>query len=107
MANDDNLALFGDRVERLSLAHDIKRRRSLAQLDREERAPGSWLPLSKVLLIVAICIVLKALAISHLSEGAYRTHVLYLDSGSTVERLVGVVLAPDRFSLELSRYLTF
>lgn len=106
MPDDENIALFGDRVERLATAHDARRRRGLAKLDREERVPGTWFPLGKILLVLAICVVLKALAIAHLSEGTYRTHLLYLNDGTTAERLLGAALAPDPLSLKLSRYLS-
>lgn len=106
MWTEDQLSMFGKRVDRIEADHQAQRRRSLKRLEREEQVPGSWIPWSKVLLIMAMCIVLKSLAISGLGEGTYRTHVMYLETGSTFERLLGVILTPDRISLELSRHLS-
>lgn len=107
MSNEENYGLFADRVGRVVEDHKVRRHQSMARLTYRDRAPGAGLPYGKILLVVAICIVLKALAIASLSEGSYRTHIMYLETGSTAERLIGAALAPDRISLALSRHLSW
>lgn len=106
MSQDDNLALFGDRVEKITAAHEAGRSRKTAQVNRGYRGEGSMLPLGKILLACVLYVALKSLAIAVMSEGTYRTHVMYLETGTMTERFVGAALAPDRLSLELARRLS-
>ncbi|WP_424969156.1 hypothetical protein [Dinoroseobacter sp. S76] len=106
MSQDDNLALFGDRVEKITAAHAADRKPARDRVNRGYRGEGSMLPLGKILLACVLYIALKGLAIAVMSEGTYRTHVMYLETGTMTERFVGAALAPDRLSLELARRLS-
>lgn len=105
MSDQDNLALFGDRVARLSSTRDAKQRHGIVCCARQKRSRRTWLPLGRILGVLAICVVLKAFAIAYLSEGTYRTHLLYFDQTNMVESLLAAALAPDPLSLKLSRHL--
>ena len=99
MSDQDNIALFGDRVARLTSTRN----------DPGPRGAPAWGPklnLGKIVLFVALCLALKGLVIAYVSEGTYRTYLLYLGSDTVTERLLGAVLAPDPVSLRLSRYLS-
>jgi hypothetical protein len=106
MSDRANLDLFQERASRVAAAHKVQKHQRMVSLGHLERAPGARLPYGKLLLVLGMCLVLKALAIATLSEGTYRTHVMYLQTGSTVERLIGAALQPDRVSLALARHLS-
>jgi len=95
------------RVARVEAAHAARRNRDVLSGVPDAPLPTLWFPFSRVLLLVAMVIGLKAVALVSMGEGAYRANVLSLSSGTTVERMVGILLTPDRLTLELARYLRF
>ena len=107
MSREEQMSAMASRIDRIEVAHAQQRRRDLLRLERESKVPGTWLPFSKVVLLFTMAIGLKAVAISALGEAAYRAHVLSMSDGTTLERMIGLLLTPDRFSLELAQHLTF
>jgi hypothetical protein len=107
MSREEQMSVLTSRIDRIEVAHAQQRRRDLLRLERDHRVPGAWLPFSKVLLLFAMVMALKAVAVSTLGEGAYRAHVSAMSDGTTLERMVGILLTPDRFTLELAQFLTF
>lgn len=106
MSSDEQMSMLASRIDRIEASHAQQRRRDLLRIQRDQQVPGAWLPFSKVLLLVAMVIGLKALALAALGEGNYRAHVQGMSEGPTLERMLGILLTPDRISLELSRYLS-
>lgn len=107
MSSEEQMTAMASRIERIEVAHAKQRRKDLLRIEREHRAPGAWLPFSKVLLLFVMVLGLKAVAISSLGEAAYRGHVQSMANGTTLERMVGILLTPDRISLEIAQYLSF
>lgn len=107
MSREEQMIAMASRIDRIEVAHAQQRRHDLLRFDRETSVPGTWLPFSKVLLMFVMALCLKAVAISALGEAAYRGHVQSLSSGTTLERMTGILLTPDRFSLEIAQYLAF
>lgn len=107
MSREEQISAMTSRIERIEVAHAKQRRRDLLRLERETQVPGSWLPFSKVLLLFVMVLALKAVAIATLGEAAYLGHVQALSTGTTLERMVGILLTPDRISVGISQYLSF
>jgi hypothetical protein len=106
MSDPENLARFADRVARVAAGRGARRRGALIVCaDQQQGAGSSWISLRQVAFVLMVIVMLKALAIGILSEGTYRTHLLYLDETSVLESLLAAVLAPDPVSLALSRFL--
>lgn len=101
---DQNFASFGVRVNEIERSHAKARRRALARIDRSERLPGAWFPASKILTVVVIGLILKAIFMANVSEGAYTGHLLQLENGNLLERASAVLLAPDPLSKSLAQY---
>lgn len=104
MSDPENLARFADRVARVSQGRGARSRGGLFAAEGEGSG-SSWGLVGKIAFVLMVFVVLKALAIGILSEGTYRTYLLYLDNTSVLESLLAAVLAPDPVSLALSSYL--
>ncbi len=107
MSREEQLTAMVSRIERIEVAHAQQRRSDLLRLSRDTQVPGSWLPVSKVFLLFVMVLALKAVAISSLGQAAYMAHVQALSTGTTLERMVGILLTPDRISVGISQYLSF
>ena len=104
---DQNFATFGARVREIEKDHTKVRRRELRRIARAERVPGSWFPLSKVLMIFAIGLGLKALFVSNLTPEAYAEQIAELQAGGLAEQAAAFILAPDPLSKNLAAYFQF
>ncbi|WP_425092679.1 hypothetical protein [Tropicimonas sp. S265A] len=107
MSRDEQMSAMASRIDRIEIAHARQRKADMLRLNREHRVPGSWLPLSKVVLLFAMVIGLKSVAVASMGEAAYRGHVQGMSDGTTFERLLGILLTPDAMTLEIAQYLSF
>lgn len=107
MSREEQMSAMASRIERIEYAHAQQRRRDLLRFERDTQVPGTWLPFSKVVLLFVMVLALKAVAIAALGQGAYTAHVQALSDGTTLERMVGILLTPDRISVGIAQYLSF